>query len=66
MSKEIKSEVFEEDWNKMPMFVIYPVDEDGEKVDGEKTKNLAKFGIKKAKAILKHVEELEKFVEENS
>lgn len=64
-----KTKVFtgpDEEWNKMAMFVVYPVDEDGEKVDGEKTKNLVKFGIKKAKAVLAHVEELKEFVEENS
>lgn len=60
-----KTKVLPRDWNGKPMFDIYEVDEDGEKIDGEKTRAIHSFGIKKAKVMLKHRKELETFVEEN-
>ena len=69
MSKKIETKVFsgkEEEWNKQAMFVIYPVDEDGEKANGKDTKNVFKCGIKKLEYILKHLPEAKQFVEDNS
>lgn len=43
------------------MFVVQELDDKGE----AKQYPVVKFGIKKAKAILKHANELKKFVEEN-
>lgn len=60
-----KTKVFNESFGRHKMFNVYDVEPDGSKVNGEDSKPVVSFGIKKAKAILDHVEELKKFVEEN-
>ena len=54
--------VFEGEYNNKKMFEIHEVDDTGTKSGPFP---VVKFGIKKAKAILKHIDELKKFVEEN-
>jgi len=65
MSKEKaekKTKVFNEEFKGNEMFSIWPVNEEGEKLAEYPIIN---FGKAKARAILKHIEELKKFVGEN-
>lgn len=45
-----------------PMFQIFEVDEDGQPTSEYA---VVKFGIRKAKAVLEHMDDLKAFVEEN-
>ena len=58
----MQTKVIKDEYKGNPMFKIIKVDEDGEQV-GEYP--VVSFGLKKAKAILDHKEELEQFIEEN-
>jgi len=60
-----RTKVFPNNQWKQELFTIYPVNKDGEKKNGDETKNVISIGIKKAKAVLAHVEELKALVEEN-
>jgi hypothetical protein len=55
----MKTKVFFEEFKGNKMFAIWPVDENGEKI-GEYP--VLSFGVKKAAAILSHIEELKEFV----
>lgn len=56
-----RTKAFKETYNGKPIFAIWPVDGDGKKI--EDSRPVASFGITKARAILKHVDKLEKFVD---
>ena len=66
------TKAFTEEWNNQPMFVIKKVDHEGQpimefdKSTGEKqeAKPILKFGIKKAKAMATHGNELIAFIED--
>ena len=63
----MKTVVKLEDSNYGKLFGVYQllgVTSEGENITESKAVS-GKFGLKKAKAILKHVEELEEFVKEN-
>ena len=62
-----RTKVFPHKYSKKsePLFAVFRVDKEGDQVDGEDTKPLVSFGIKKAKWILKHIKELNEFIEEN-
>ena len=57
------TKVFENKFGRHNLFSVYEVNEEGEK--GNEDKPVVSFGLKKAKAVLENIEELEKFVEEN-
>lgn len=59
-SKETK--VFNETYNGQPMFAIWPVNAEGTKSGAFP---VISIGKKKAKALIKHLEELKKYVEES-
>jgi len=48
-------------WNKSHIFKIF---KEGEEND-EDARSIVGFGLKKAKAILKHIDEIKEFVEEH-
>lgn len=64
MSKEHHTKVVDFDFNGMPMFAVLKVDEKDQLLLGEKA--VVKFGIRRATAILQHLEELQEFVKKNS
>lgn len=55
-TKELETEANEGSFGKHKIFEIREVGEE---------KNLIAFGVKKAKGILNHIDEIKKFVEEN-
>lgn len=57
-NKEIKTEVEIGDYRGNPMFIIWPVDDNGVKAQYP----VISIGGTKAKALIKHLEELKKFV----
>lgn len=57
------TKVFENKFGRHNLFSVFKVDEDGEK--GNDDKPIVSMGIKKAKAILEHIDELTEFVEQN-
>ena len=69
----MQTKVFENTFNGKPMFSIFEVNEDGEKIGkfnsntGERmeAKPVVNMGIKKADLSLKHSKELAIFIEEN-
>ena len=61
MSKTVDTEVRIDTTWKHTMFEIHEVDDIGSKTG---VYPVVKFGIKKAKAIVKHLDELKKFIEE--
>jgi hypothetical protein len=58
---EKKTKVFNEEFKGNEMFSIWPVNEEGGKLTEYPIIN---FGKSKARAILKHIDELKKFAEE--
>jgi len=54
-----ETKVLPNDFNSKPMFSIYEFDKEGNK----NFKPLVNMGMKKAELILKHVEDLKKYVE---
>lgn len=65
MSNEVETKVLPSEFNNKQMFSIFVVDEDGEKTD-TKGRPIVSMGIKKAQALVVHLEELKEFVIENS
>lgn len=66
MPKEtIETKVLENDYNGKPMFSIYEIDEEGNKA-GYQERPVVNRGIRKAKYLLDHIEDLKEFVTENS
>ena len=69
----MRTKVFENTFNGKPMFSVFEVNEDGEKIGkfnsntGERmeAKPVVNMGIKKAALSLKHSKELAIFIEEN-
>lgn len=59
----VKTKAFNDEYKGSPILAIKNVDEDGEPQEGSYP--VVSFGLKKAKAILEHVEDIKKFVEEN-
>ena len=64
MAKQRETKVLNDEYNGYPVFKVFEVDGEGDPIDPKKP--VVSFGMKKGKAILKHVDELEKFVEENN
>lgn len=56
-----KTEVRTTTFANKPLIQIKEFDCDGEEVE----KSLIQFGIKKAEAVIKHIEEIKKFVADN-
>lgn len=61
MMSNNETKVMENDFKGTPMFSIFEFDKEGNK----NFKPLVNMGMKKAKLVLKHVEELKKYVQEN-
>lgn len=60
VEKPKKTKVFKEEFKGKPLFCVYEINDSGEKI---KDRPVVSFGLTKAKALSKHVEELKKFVE---
>lgn len=68
MKEAEETKVIENEWNGKPMFSIFIVDEDGNKVPDftGKTRPVLNMGIRKAQHLIVHLEELKAYVLENS
>ena len=62
-NKMRNTKVFDNKFKENKMFTIAEIDENGELVLGKKF--VVNIGIKKAAAILEHIEELKEYVEQN-
>lgn len=62
MSRYKTTEVFDESYAGKPVLAIREVDEIGTKYG---VYPVISMGLKKAKAVIKHIDEIKKFVEEN-
>jgi len=62
----METKVLKDKFGSHNLFTVFEVNENGEKLmNGEKEKKVVSFGIKKAKAVLEHIDDLKKFVEKN-
>lgn len=62
-SSKKKTKAFQDEYKGKPTLAIHNVDSSGEPVGDFP---IISFGVAKAKAILKHIKDIEAFVEENS
>jgi hypothetical protein len=60
-----QTKVLPNEFNGKSLFSVFEVDENGEKTN-DKGYPIVSFGLKKAKALLDHVDELKDYVERNS